>query len=80
MAQYSRRFIPDFAPVIEPLRILTKKETEWVSGKTQMSAFQEVKDQLVECVTTANFEVCREIQVVLDANPIGLAALLVHEN
>ena len=61
MAQYSVRFIPDFASVTEPLRVLTKKETEWVWGKAQLSAFQEVKDLLAECSTTSYFEVGKDI-------------------
>ena len=79
MAEYSARFIPDFATVIEPLRILSKKETEWVLGKPQMRAFREVKDRLAECATTAYFEVGKDIEVVVDASPVGLAALLVQE-
>ena len=67
------------ATVTEPLRVLTKKETEWVWGKTQMSAFHEVKDRLAECSTTAYFEVGKDIEVVVDASPVGLAALLVQE-
>ena len=79
MARYSLRFIPDFATVTKPLRVLNKKETEWVWGKVQMSAFQEVKDRLAECSTTAYFEVGKDIEVVVDASPVGLAALLVQE-
>ena len=39
MAQYSARIIPDFATVTEPQRILTKKSTERVWGKTQNESF-----------------------------------------
>ena len=76
MAQYSVRFILNFDTVTEPLRVLTEKDTEWVWGKAQMSAFQEVKDRLAECATTAYFEVGKDIGVVVDASPVGLAALL----
>ena len=44
-----------------------------------MSAFQEMKDRLAECATTAYFEVGKDIEVVLDASLVGLAALLVQE-
>ena len=44
-----------------------------------MSAFQEVKDRLAECATTAYFEVGKDIEVVFDASLVGLAALLVQE-
>ena len=76
MAQYSARLIPDFATVTEPLRVLTKKEKEWVWGKAQMSAFQEVKDRLAECATTAYFEVAKDIEVVVDYSPVGLGHFL----
>ena len=45
-----------------------------------ISAFQEVKDQLAECATTAYFEVGKDIKVVRDASLMGLAVLLVQEN
>ena len=79
MAQYSARFIPNFATVTKPLRVLTENETEWVWGKAQMIASQEVKDRLAECATTAYFEVGKDIEVVVNASPVGLAALLVQE-
>ena len=34
-----------------------------------MSAFQEMKDRLAECATTAYFEVGKDIEVVVDASP-----------
>ena len=62
MAQYSAMFIPNFVTVTEPLRVLTKKETEWVWGKPQMSAFYKVKKRLLECATTAYFEVGKDMR------------------
>ena len=43
------------------------------------SAFQRVKDILDESGTTAYFDMHKDIEIVVDANPVGLTALLVEE-
>ena len=43
MAQYSSRFIPDFATITEPLRRLTKKDEQWCWNDTEETAFQNIK-------------------------------------
>ena len=77
MAQFSARFIKNFATLTEPLRDLTKQTSEWRWGEKEASAFQRVKDSLEESATTAYFDMHKDIEIVVDASPVGLAALLV---
>ena len=79
MAQFSARFIQNFATLTEPLRELTKQTSEWRWGEKEASAFQRVKDSLEELATTAYFDMQNGIEIVVDASPVGLAALLVQE-
>ena len=45
LANYSARFIPDFATVAEPLRRLTKKGVCFKFGNEQRKAFNELKSR-----------------------------------
>ena len=79
LAQYSARFIKNFATITEPLRHLTKQTSEWRWGEKEARSFQEVKVSLEESATNAYFDMQKEIEIVVDASPVGLAALLVQE-
>ena len=79
MAQYSARFIENFATITEPLRYLTKQTSEWRWGAKEAASFQKVKASLEESATNAYFDMKKDIEIVVDASPVGLAALLVQE-
>ena len=71
MAQFSARFINNFATLTEPLRDLTKQTSEWRWGEKEASAFQRVKDSLEESATTAYFDMHKDIEIVVDASPVA---------
>ncbi|KAI3775824.1 hypothetical protein L1987_45578 [Smallanthus sonchifolius] len=48
LAGYYRRFIQDFSKIATPLTKLTKKETKFVWGAEQESAFQKLKEKLTQ--------------------------------
>ena len=79
MAQYSARFLKNFATITEPLRHLTKQKCDWRWGENEATSFHEVKVSLEESATNAYFDMQKEIKIVVDASPVGLAALLVQE-
>jgi hypothetical protein len=78
LVSYSSRFIPDFATVSEPLRRLIKKDTEFVFGEEQRKAFSELKGALAKAGTLALFDKDAPTQVIADASPVGLGAVLVQ--
>lgn len=80
MAQYSARFIPRFSTLTEPLRNLTKKDTEWQWSESEENAFREVKNALTENATTAYFDVRKDTTIYVDASPVGIAGILSQEN
>ena len=80
LATYCSRFIPRLATVSEPLRQVTKDSAPWKWGKKQDSALKQIKDLITEHCTTAYYNVDAQTEVVVDASPVGLCAMLVQHD
>ena len=78
LATYSSRFIPHFATLSEPLRRLTKKDTPFIFGPEQKTAFESLKQSLGKAGTLAYFNKNAPTKVIADASPVGLGAVLVQ--
>ena len=76
---FSSRFIPDFATKAEPLRVLCRQGEKFVWGKTQEEAFNTLKEDLAGASMLAFFDRGARTQVIADASPVGLGAVLVQE-
>lgn len=76
---YSSRFIPQFATLSEPLRRLTRKDTPFKFGPEQKKAFSDLKAELARATTLAYFDKEAPTQVIVDASPVGLGAVLVQD-
>ena len=81
VANYSSRFIPDFAKIIAPLRELTKtnstKSFEW------LPEHDKIVTTLKNAFTTnslAYFNSSWDSEVICDASNVGLGAILVQSN
>ena len=74
--QYSAKFLPNFAEVAEPLRILTRKDQKFTWGEDQEEAFRELKKLMTSAETLAYFKNDCKTRVVADAGPTGLGAVL----
>ena len=82
LVNYCGRFIPDLATISEPLRRLTKSGTPFMFGKEQKEAFEELKKRLSSAETLGYFDKDAPTQVIADASPVGLGAVLtqVHKD
>ena len=76
LVNYCGRFIPDLATTSEPLRRLTKSGTPFVFGKEQKEAFEELKKRLSSAETLGYFDKDAPTQIIADASPVGLGAVL----
>lgn len=76
MLNYSSRFIPNYATVSEPLRRLTRQDTQWTWSKEQEEAFESLKGKLTDSPVMAYFDPSQSINIITDASPVGVGAIL----
>lgn len=76
---FSARFISDFATIAEPLRALTRHGAHFTWGAAEERAFIRLKDKLTKAPTLAYFDKSAHTQVIADASPVGLGAVLVQD-
>ena len=79
LVSFSSWFLPDFATTVEPLRRLTRQGAKWHWGKGENEAFEALKNQLAEASMMAFYDKDAPTEVVTDASPVGLGAILVQE-
>ncbi len=79
MATYCAKFIPNFSDLTEPLRQLTRKNMpfSWTSRHAQ--SFNAVKAALMSETVMAYFDKNKETELVTDASPLGLSAILTQK-
>ena len=76
MTNYLSRFIPNYATLTEPLRKLTKKDVKWTWTDDQQSSFLNIKEAIMSSHVMAYFDPCKDTEIIADASPVGLGALL----
>ena len=79
LVNFTGRFIPNLATLGEPLNRLMKKEQLFMWGKEQEAVFVKLKEVLANSSTLAYFDVNAKTQVIADATPVGLGAVLVQK-
>ena len=75
MMNFCARFISDYATVCEPIRRLTRKDTEWSWQKEQQTAFEKLTELLSENATIAYYDPQKKSEIIVDASPVGLGAI-----
>ena len=77
--KFNACFIPNLTSTAEPLRRLTRKDTSFVWGESEQQAFNKLKMDLVDAQTLGYFHGAAPTQVIADAGPVGLGAVLVQK-
>ena len=80
MTNYCGQFMKDYATISKPLRLLTKQNTPWLWSDEQEKAFTCLKEQLSDDLIMSYFDPKGEIEIILDASPVGLGAILTQDN
>ena len=75
LANYVSRFIPNFATIVAPLRTLTHKDVKWNWTDTEQTAFEALKNALIEDVIKY-YDPAKPAELIVDASPVGLGAVL----
>lgn len=77
MSNYLSRFIPDYATITEPLRMLTHdKGSEWEWSDRQTAALEQLKHSLISAPVVSYFDPNKDIEIITDASPVGIGAVL----
>jgi hypothetical protein len=79
LAQYSSRFIQDFATIAEPLWKLTKKSERWRWTEVEQEAMEKLKTS-ISTKAMSFFDKAYFTILIVDASPVGLGAVLTQVN
>lgn len=80
LVNYVGKFIPNLATLTEPLRLLMKQKQKFVWASDQQKAFNRLKEHMTDHKTLGYFEVNDRTQLIADASPVGLGAVLIQIN
>ena len=73
MTQYVSRFIPDYATMTTPLRLLTRQDTPWKWEQEEQRALDELKEALVGDQVMSYFDPRKKTEIIVNASPSGRA-------
>ena len=76
MANYSSKYIQDYATIMAPLRELTKKNIKFKWTYQHQQAFETLTQALTSAQVMAYFDITKETLVTIDASPVGISAIL----
>ena len=76
MATYCAKCIRNFSDLTQPLRDLTKKNASFVWTAQHEAVFNNVKEALTSDTVMAYFDNQKQTELVTDASPWGLSAIL----
>lgn len=80
LVNYVGKFIPDLATLTYPLRQLTILGQKFLWGREQQLAFAKLKTYMIDSKTLGYFDDEDRTQLVADASPVGLGAVLIQVN
>ncbi|KAJ3642004.1 hypothetical protein Zmor_028469 [Zophobas morio] len=78
LAGYFRKFIRNFAKVVEPLTRLTRKDVRWCWENEQQDAFEQVKVLLTSRPVLAIFDPSLPTELHTDASSLAVGAILLQ--
>jgi hypothetical protein len=79
LVNFSGRYIRNLATTAEPLRRLTRQDEEFIWGPEQETSFAKLKEALSNTDCLAHFQKDAETEIIVDASPVGLGAMLVQK-
>lgn len=77
---YFRKFVKDYAAIVKPLTLLTRKDCVWKWGEQEDSAFKNLKARLTERPILALYDANARTEVHTDASQMGIAGILLQEH
>ena len=78
LANYYRRFIPNFSRIAEPLTRLTRKDRVFEWNIEQQTAFDTLKDKLINPPVITIYRPDRPVILHTDASTVGIGSILMQ--
>ena len=79
-ANYYRRFVQNFAAIVDPLTSLTRKDVEWQWGPYQRCAFQQLKEALCIAPILLSPDPKLPYTIVTDASGTAIGGALMQDH
>ena len=79
MANYSSKFIKNYATITGPLPQLTRKTTRFTWTSAHQAAYEKLKHALMSNPVMSNFYTAKVTPVLVDASPASLSAILTQK-
>lgn len=79
MVQYMARFLPGLSMMLEPMRALTRNDTDFNWSLECEQAFQAVKEKLTSTPVLSYFNPKKELWLQVDSSKDGLGAVLLQD-
>ena len=78
MINYMAKFLPNLSELSEPLRNLTKEETQFIWSDVQKDAFSKLKKMLTEPPLLRYYDLGEEVTIESDSSDYGMGAVLLQ--
>ena len=78
-ANFSHKYIKDFATITASLRELTKKHVCFKWERKYLEVFEKLKDELTSAPVMVYFDTKKETILTVDASPIGISVILLQK-
>ena len=78
LAQFSAKFIPNFAQIADPLRQLLRKGQSFFWGSEQQKSYEKLKELMTSAKALTYFRNDSKTRIVADAGPGGIGAVLLQ--
>ena len=79
MASYYRKYVPNFSKIAKPLNALTRKHAKFNWTAEAQSAFDTLKQSLLEAPVLAFPDISKPFKLYTDASQYALGAVLMQE-
>ena len=79
MSQYVSRFVANYSSIVAPLQQLTHQNENWRWETEHQAAFEQLKTRLAETHTLSYFQMNLPTELIVDASPVGLGAVLTQK-
>ena len=79
MVNYRAKFAPNLAEVTNPLRLLLKKESDFIWDETQTRAFNKVKQLITDVPVLGYYDSNKELVLETDASKSGLGCCIFQD-